>query len=110
MFWYGTNEADLPDLDPEALRQEYVALLSRLRASTGAECLLIGPDGPAAAGRERPVDGSASRWPGCSPRCPAVAQEAGCAYWSARAAMGGERSMLRWQRAEPVLGHRTEST
>jgi hypothetical protein len=36
---------------------------------------------------------------------PTVAHEAGCAYWSARAAMGGERSMLRWQRSVPVLGH-----
>ena len=35
---------------------------------------------------------------------PQVAREQGCAWWSARAAMGGERSMVRWQRAEPALG------
>ena len=33
-----------------------------------------------------------------------MARQQGCAYWSARAAMGGELSMVRWQRAEPALG------
>jgi lysophospholipase L1-like esterase len=104
VFWYGTNEAGLPDLDPEAWRQEYAALLSRLRASTGAECLLIGPT-------DRLVKDANGRWTEAAAlgrvlsTLPAVAREAGCAYWSARAAMGGERSMMRWQRAEPALGH-----
>jgi lysophospholipase L1-like esterase len=104
VFWYGTNEAGLPDLDPERLRQEYVALVSRLRASTGAECLIIGPT-------DRLQKTVSGRWTESVAlgrvltTLPAVAREAGCAYWSARAAMGGERSMLRWQRSEPVLGH-----
>lgn len=104
VLWYGTNEAGLADLDPEAWRKEYVALLSRLRASTGAECLLIGPT-------DRLMQDANGRWTEASAlgrvltTLPAIAREAGCAYWSARAAMGGERSMLRWQRAEPPLGH-----
>ena len=104
MLWYGTNEAALADLDPEALHKEYVALLSRLRASTGAECLLIGPT-------DRLMQDASGRWTEAASlgkvlaTLPAVARDAGCAYWSARAAMGGERSMLRWQRSEPVLGH-----
>ncbi|WP_224244556.1 GDSL-type esterase/lipase family protein [Hyalangium gracile] len=104
VLWYGTNEAGLPDLDPETFRKEYVTLLSRLRASTGAECLLIGPT-------DRLVQDTNGRWTEAVAlgrvlsTLPAVAREAGCAYWSARAAMGGERSMMRWQRAEPVLGH-----
>ncbi|HEX8699131.1 MAG TPA: GDSL-type esterase/lipase family protein, partial [Myxococcaceae bacterium] len=104
VFWYGTNEANLPDLDPQALRQEYVALISRMRASTGAECLLIGPT-------DRLQQDASGRWTEAVALArvlttlPTVAKEAGCAYWSARAAMGGERSMMRWQRAEPVLGH-----
>jgi len=104
VFWYGTNEAGVPDLDPETLRQEYVALVSRLRASTGAECLLMGPT-------DRLMQDANGRWTETSAlgrvltTLPAVAREAGCAYWSARAAMGGERSMLRWQRAEPALSH-----
>lgn len=104
VLWYGTNEAGLPDLDSEALHKDYVAVLSRLRASTGAECLVIGPT-------DRLVQDSNGRWTEAVAlgrvlsTLPAVAREAGCAYWSARAAMGGERSMLRWQRSEPVLGH-----
>ena len=43
VLWSGTHEAGLPELDPETLRTEYVALISRLRASTGAECVLMGP-------------------------------------------------------------------
>lgn len=104
VLWYGTNEAGIPDLDPETLRQEYITLLSRLRASTGAECLLIGPT-------DRLMQDANGRWTESVAlgrvltALPAVAREAGCAYWSARAAMGGERSMMRWQRAEPPLGH-----
>jgi lysophospholipase L1-like esterase len=104
VLWYGTNEASLPDLDPQALHQEYVALISRLRASTGAECLLIGPtdrlmQDPNGQWTEAPSLGRVLT------TLPAVAREAGCAYWSARAAMGGERSMLHWQRSDPILGH-----
>jgi lysophospholipase L1-like esterase len=104
VLWYGTNEAGLPELDTEALRQEYVALISRMRASTGAECLLIGPT-------DRLQQDATGRWTESVALArvlttlPVVAREAGCAYWSARAAMGGERSMMRWQRAEPMLGH-----
>jgi len=32
-----------------------------------------------------------------------VAAERGCAFWSPRAAMGGPRSILRWQKLEPPL-------
>jgi lysophospholipase L1-like esterase len=104
VLWSGTHEAGLPELDPETVRKEYLALISRLRASTGAECLLMGPT-------DRLMQDSNGRWTEASAlgrvltTLPAVAREAGCAYWSARAAMGGERSMLRWQRAQPALGH-----
>jgi lysophospholipase L1-like esterase len=104
VFWYGTNEANLPDLDAQALHQEYAALISRMRASTGAECLVIGPT-------DRLQQDASGRWTEAVALArvlttlPTVAREAGCAYWSARAAMGGDRSMLRWQRSDPVLGH-----
>ncbi|AKQ63470.1 hypothetical protein A176_000382 [Myxococcus hansupus] len=104
VFWYGTNEASRPDLDSAALRRDYTALLKRLRQATNAECLLLGPTdrleqdagGP---WREAPSLVSVLN------TLPQVAKDAGCAYWSPRAAMGGERSMLRWQRAQPALGH-----
>jgi hypothetical protein len=104
VLWSGPHEAGLPELDPETLRKEYVALISRLRASTGAECLLVGST-------DRLMQDANGRWTEAAAlgrvltTLPAVAREAGCAYWSARAAMGGERSMLRWQRAQPALGH-----
>jgi len=99
----GTHEASLPGLDPEMLHMEYIALISRLRASTGAECLLMGPTDLLM----QDADGRWTEAPALGrvlSTLPAVARDAGCAYWSARAAMGGERSMLRWQRAQPALG------
>ena len=105
VFWYGTNEAAKADLDPASLRTDYGALISRLRKATGnAECLLLGPtdrleQDPSGRWHEAPALASVLA------TLPQVAKDAGCAYWSPRAAMGGERAMLRWQRAQPVLGH-----
>ncbi|MDC0710680.1 GDSL-type esterase/lipase family protein [Stigmatella sp. ncwal1] len=102
VFRYGTLEAVQPDLDTEALHQEYTAAISRLRAATGAECLLMGPP-------DRLQQDPQGRWTEAVSlgrvlsTLPRVARDAGCAYWSSRAAMGGERSMLRWQREEPAL-------
>ncbi len=104
VFWYGTNEANIPDLDGAALRRDYGALISRLRKATGAECLLLGPTDRLA----QDANGQWKEAPALASvlgTLPQVAKDAGCAYWSPRAAMGGERAMLRWQRAQPVLGH-----
>ncbi|MCY1039943.1 GDSL-type esterase/lipase family protein [Corallococcus sp. bb12-1] len=104
VFWYGTNEAELPGLDAEALQQDYAALVTRLRKATGAECLLIGPTDRL----QQDADGRWAEAPALGKvlaTLPKVANDAGCAYWSARAAMGGERSMQRWQRQPEALGH-----
>ncbi|RKH56496.1 GDSL-type esterase/lipase family protein [Corallococcus llansteffanensis] len=104
VFWYGTNEAELPELDAGGLRQDYAALVSRLRKATGAECLLIGPTDRL----QQDADGRWTEAPSLGKvlaTLPQVAKDAGCAYWSARAAMGGERSMQRWQRQPVALGH-----
>jgi lysophospholipase L1-like esterase len=104
VFWYGTNEAGQADLDAAELRRDYAALITRLRKATNAECLLLGPTDRLekdAEGRWREAPALAS----VLDALPRVAKDAGCAYWSARAAMGGERAMLRWQRAQPALGH-----
>ncbi|QSQ12886.1 hypothetical protein JY572_31730 [Myxococcus landrumensis] len=105
VFWYGTNEAGLADLDAAGLTNDYTALIARLRKATGnAECLLLGPT-------DRLQQDANARWTEAPALgsvlsvLPQVARDAGCAYWSPRAAMGGERAMLRWQRARPVLGH-----
>ncbi len=104
VFWYGTNEASRPDLDAAALRRDYAALLKRLRKATNAECLLLGPTDRL----EQDASGQWKEAPSLASvlnTLPQVAKDAGCAYWSPRAAMGGERAMLRWQRAQPALGH-----
>ncbi|GEL70599.1 hypothetical protein MVI01_23830 [Myxococcus virescens] len=104
VFWYGTNEAGRPDLDASALRRDYTELLTRLRKATNAECLVMGPT-------DRLTQDANGRWSEAPSLAsvlntlPQVAKDAGCAYWSTRAAMGGERSMLRWQRTQPALGH-----
>ncbi|MBZ4396157.1 GDSL-type esterase/lipase family protein [Myxococcus sp. AS-1-15] len=105
VFWYGTNEANLVGLDAQGLSGDYTALISRLRKATGnAECLVLGPT-------DRLAKDASGHWTEAPSLAtvldtlPRVARDAGCAYWSARAAMGGERAMLRWQRSRPVYGH-----
>lgn len=97
VFWYGTNESGLENLDADKLRSGYGDFIARLKKDAGgAECLLLGTT-------DRQVPGPEGTWkdaPGLatvSAVLPEVARAQGCAYWSARAAMGGEGSMLRWQ-------------
>ncbi|PTL81281.1 GDSL-type esterase/lipase family protein [Vitiosangium sp. GDMCC 1.1324] len=103
VFWYGTNESGQADLDAEKLRTEYGALIARLKKDAGgAECLLIGTTDRL----QQREDGAWAETPGLAKVLtvlPEVARAQGCAYWSARAAMGGDRSMQRWQR--DGLGH-----
>lgn len=105
VLFYGTNEADLIDLDAATLTAHYTSLLTTLRgAAPEAECLIIGPTdrldpskGPQALAPSMALSNATIRQ---------VARDAGCAFWSSRRAMGGTRSMLRWQEATPPLGHR----
>lgn len=102
---YGMEEAERePGADPEALWREFAARVERLKKEAGeAECLLVGP---ADRLRQR-EDGSWEEVPGLERalvELPKVAREQGCAWWSTRAAMGGERSMLRWQRSGLAQG------
>ncbi len=103
VFWYGTNESGQADLDAEKLRAEYGALIARLKKDAGgAECLLIGTTDRL----QQRADGGWEEAPALArvvKTLPEVAREQGCAYWSARAAMGGDRGMRRWQR--DGLGH-----
>jgi lysophospholipase L1-like esterase len=103
VFWYGTNESGQADLDAEKLRTGYGTLISRLRKDAGgAECLVIGTTDRL----QQRADGGWEEAPGLArvvTVLPEVARAQGCAYWSARAAMGGDRGMLRWQR--DGLGH-----
>jgi len=97
VFWYGTNESGLTALDGPTLRADYGALISRLKQDAGgAECLVLGTTD-----RQQRANGTWEETPGLAAVVtvlPEVARDQGCAYWSARAAMGGERGMLRWQK------------
>ncbi|MCY1082005.1 GDSL-type esterase/lipase family protein [Archangium lansingense] len=103
VFWYGTNESGQADLDAEKLRTEYGTLISQLRKDAGgAECLVIGTTDRL----QQRADGGWEEAPALArvvTALPEVARAQGCAYWSPRAAMGGDLSMLRWQR--DGLGH-----
>ena len=103
VFWYGTNESGLEGLDAEGLRTGYGALIARLKKDAGgAECLVLGTTDRSI----QQADGSWRDAPGLatvSEVLPEVAKAQGCAYWSARAAMGGADSMARWR--QEGLGH-----
>ncbi len=105
VLFFGTNESSDPALDEAELRRANTSLLRTLRsASPDADCLVLGPTdqgGRTAEGRwlEAPATERVIRV------LRGVAREQGCAFWSARAAMGGPRSMLRWQRTSPPWGH-----
>ena len=91
---YGTNELfdDALELGDYGARLDRV--LSRLRAAVpGADCLLTGPPDARRRGRPLPlIDGVIDTQR-------ALADAHGCAFWDARAAMGGPDSIRRWRRA-----------
>ncbi len=108
VLFYGTNESALGDLSDEAHRRHYVSFLRTLReASPGADCVLIGPTDRLAAAKAGET--SDARAAVAIDRVVKVIREVaaseGCAFWSARAAMGGPLSMRRWQSLHPPLGH-----
>jgi lysophospholipase L1-like esterase len=105
-LFYGTNESSLRELDTQAMRAKYVTVFETLhKASPGAACLLIGPtdrqeqQGPKGEWLEAPSQRrviSVLR---------EIARANGCAFWSARAAMGGPGSIRRWLEREPPLAN-----
>ncbi|MCI0670465.1 MAG: GDSL-type esterase/lipase family protein [Myxococcaceae bacterium] len=105
VLFYGTNESAHPALDVDLMRAMYASVFRTLReAAPGAACLLIGPTDRMAA----QADGTWTQAPS-QDRVIAgvrqVAREQGCAFWSARAAMGGMGSIARWLDGSPVLAH-----
>src|SRR5690606_26979983 len=89
LFFYGTNEAALPELDLNEMKRAYAEVFERLRkASPGVACAFIGPTDR----MEEAPDGSGWVTAPSMDRTIAgirqVAREQGCAFWSARAEMG----------------------
>ncbi len=102
----GGNEAGFPVLqygDGTKYMPIYQAALDRLRrAAPDASCLVIAPPDQAEL-----VEGEAPRAKPAMPRMVSaqrrVAEQSGCAFWSAFDAMGGSGSILRWAAMSPPL-------
>jgi len=99
LFW-GTNEAVSSKFDVDAYSARYLDLLKTLRAAAPkADCLILGPT-------DRLVPRESNWLPAPSQEVVIsalrkVARTGGCAFWSPRAAMGGDGSMRVWQRHSP---------
>ncbi|MCW5808107.1 MAG: hypothetical protein KIT31_37495 [Deltaproteobacteria bacterium] len=120
---YGTNEADDPDLDLEALARYYDDTILRIRAAAPtASILILGPPdmgvregGKACDAPKKPPRGStvdAGVIPECEWRTPAAVREIiavehaaavrnKVAFFDTFAAMGGADRMDEWVKAEP---------
>jgi len=122
---YGTNEADDPDLDPEALARYFDDTILRIRAAAPtASILVLGPpdvgvrEGGKACDRPRPPGrGSDAVIPECEWRTPAVlgeiiatehaaARRNQVAFFDTFAAMGGPDQMHAWFTAEPKVAYK----
>jgi lysophospholipase L1-like esterase len=95
---YGTNEA-FDNTNPERYAEHYRELVGRVRAAVpDISCWIIGaPDAATSDGR------SITRLGPILAVQRSVARELGCAFTSAQAVMGGERSFENWLRASPPL-------
>lgn len=105
VLFYGTNESAVSQLDLTAMREAYRLVFRRLKeASPEADCLLIGPTDR----MRRQSDDVWVESPSQDKVIEALGQladEEGCAFWSARAAMGGPRSVMAWLSQRPRLAH-----
>jgi len=104
VLFFGTNESVMSKVTPRDFRARYRSLVQKLgrRATPGAECLLI-------TNTDREVAGKDGGWEE-APNAALVEEEIRtvaalerCAYWSARAAMGGAGGMRRWMEQDPPL-------
>ncbi len=103
VYQTGGNELTYPTLlegDGEKYEASYLKVLEKLRAgSPGASCLIIGPLDQATRVRGKVVSKeNLDRMIRVQKR---LAKAAGCAFWDARAAMGGEGAFGRWLDHEP---------
>ncbi|MFT5681287.1 MAG: hypothetical protein ACI8RZ_002193 [Myxococcota bacterium] len=105
VYWTGGNEVAYPSVqkgDGETYRRIYGQVVDMIRAGApDAACLLIGPLDQATRKRGQIV--SKTGVDRLIRFQKMVAAEQGCAYWDARAAMGGEGAFARWLRVKPRL-------
>lgn len=93
---FGTNDLGHRDLDGSTYRSRAARLLKELKEASGAPVLLVGP-----------LDRMGRRRRGQNLKLGAqtviaamrgACADAGCAFWNAKAAMGGEGSIQKWRR------------
>jgi len=100
VFAFGTNDVRFDGFDRSGWRPRIAAILRALRDPARSACLVVGPidrvhrrsDGPWAASLDEVIALQKG-----------AAADAGCAFFDARAAMGGPGSMARWMRDRPGL-------
>ncbi|MCC6811825.1 MAG: hypothetical protein IT381_30630 [Deltaproteobacteria bacterium] len=105
VFFYGTNESALQKFDSQQYEAHYSSLLATLRqASPEADCLIMGPT-------DRMIKKDDGTWQEVVALRPVIAalrqiaEREGCAFWSARAAMGGKGSIQQWLDRDPPQAH-----
>jgi lysophospholipase L1-like esterase len=95
------------EMDADAFRAEQASVLSAMRAAApAASCLVVGPPDrlhllPGQGAVPAESTDIATR------ALRELAASEGCAFWSARGAMGGRGAMRRWQSIDPPLGDAT---
>lgn len=90
---YGANELFDDNLDPTRYADALDRVLTRVRAATpGADCLMTGPPDMLKHGQALPLADSVYSIQR------ALADAHGCAFWDARAAMGGPGAIRKWRR------------
>lgn len=121
---YGTNEADDPDLDLEAIAKYYDDTILRIRAAAPtASILILGPpdmgvrEGGKGCDRMRPKPGVTEVIPECQWRTPAVLREIismqhaaalrnKVAFFNTFASMGGSDRMAEWVTGDPKMAYK----
>jgi lysophospholipase L1-like esterase len=96
---FGTNDMGAKGFDAEAYFAACLGVLQRLRADAPDAAVLV--TGPAErGGKHRQTRARMlARSEACSDALRSAALDAGCAFWDARAAMGGRGSIARWAAA-----------
>ena len=105
VYWTGGNELGYPSVRTKTgkvYKRIYRKVVQQLRkGAPNASCLLIGPLDQAMKARGTIV--SKPTLENVIHYQREVAKEEGCAYWDARAVMGGKNAFKRWLRHSPTL-------
>jgi lysophospholipase L1-like esterase len=109
---YGTNDMGRGDFDFVEYRARATEILRGLRKDVPSAAILVTGPGDRAARRKKGSATVTRNAPLVTRALREAAAETGCAFWDARAAMGGEGSIRRWARsglAQKDLVHLTGS-